>query len=394
MSTSVHYLYKCVHSNEKNVTFAIDMTVHVPYLSGLATAFYIATSIAFAAVRWFHMCRPYDKDPDYYYPGRRVVTFTSLSALLLLPYALNPYNPANWLIVKAYYLPVELYFLTIMLFSYFGNVMEWQNWKRPALWAGIPGMAGLVLAPLLAGLFQRWEIGSIPLANAVILALGAVMTVICLWSIWKVWRWAKGVNDEEYSNPHDFPVVFARRNVYRMLLTILFLWVAVLSDSRAVMAVLQLFLSAFSLILLIGVLHPHRHPPVEEPSPAEPAPEETLTTEDTATSFYNRTLSESKALTILSAISEVVVEQQAYLDPHLTIQDVADRAGYSRTYIAGLFKTELGGFFHFINTLRLEYADKYQQEHPDAPLTEVISEAGFASRTTYYSVKARLQKEA
>ena len=87
------------------------------------------------------------------------------------------------------------------------------------------------------------------------------------------------------------------------------------------------------------------------------------------------------------------MEQQAYLDPHLTIQDVADKAGYSRTYIAGLFKTELGGFFNFINNLRLEYADNYQKEHPDATLSEVIAESGFASRTTYYAVKARMQKE-
>ena len=33
----------------------------------------------------------------------------------------------------------------------------------------------------------------------------------------------------------------------------------------------------------------------------------------------------------------VVVEQEAYLDAHLTIQDVADRIGYSRSTLSGLF---------------------------------------------------------
>ena len=370
------------------------MAANVIYLSGLATVFYIATNLAFATVRWFHMCRPYDKNPDYYYPGRKIATLTALSSLVLLPYALNPTSPSAWLITKAYFLPVELYFLTILLFSYFGSVMDWKKWQRPAMLAGIPGLAALILAPLIAGLFQKWQIGSFELANGVIMGLGVVMSVICLWSVGRVLNWARNVNDEEYSNPHDFPVVFAQKNAYRMLLTIAFLWVAAFSDSRAVMAILELFLSGFSLLLLIGILEPHRHREQAQELPDATAQPEEGTPTPSSAEFYNRTLSESKALTILSAISEVVVEQQAYLDPHLTIQDVADKAGYSRTYIAGLFKTELGGFFNFINNLRLEYADKYQKEHPDATLSEVIAESGFASRTTYYAVKSRLQKEA
>lgn len=371
------------------------MDAHTIYLSGLATSFFIATTLVFAAVRWFHICKPYEKNPDYYYPGRKVVSLVSLTSLLLIPYAWNPYSPVNWLTVKAYFLPAELYFLTVLLFSYFGGVMQWEKWKRPALLAGIPGMAGLLLAPLLAGLFQRWNIGSLELVNGVIYALGAIMTVICLWAVWKVMSWAKGVSGENYSNPNDFPVVFARKNVFRTIPTILFLWVAAISDSRAVMAVLQLFLSGLSILLLVNVLEPHRHFSDNKEAPEGPLPA-SEENDDTASSteFYHRSLPETKALTILSAISEVVVEQQAYLEPHLTIQDVADRAGYNRTYIAGLFKTELGGFFHFVNTLRLEYADNYQKEHPDAPLTEVIAESGFASRTTYYTVKSRLQKSA
>ena len=362
------------------------------YLSGLATAFYIATNLVFAAVRWFHICRPYDKDPDYYFPGRKAACLTALASLVLIPYALHPHSPSAWLVAKAYFLPAELYFLTVLLLSYFGNIMQWKKWKRPAWLAGVPGLAGLVLAPLFAGLFQRWGIGSFRLANGVIFGLGAVMTVICLLAVWMVYRWARTVNDEEYSNPNDYPAAFARRNVYRMLLTVVLLWVAALADSRTVMALLELFLSGFSTVLLIVILKPHRHLAGEQQPaevPAQPAPEApTVST----TELYNRTLSESKALTILSAISEVVVEQQAFLDPHLTIQDVADRAGYNRTYIAGLFKTELGGFFNFINGLRLEYAEKYKKEHPDATLNEVISESGFASRTTYYAVKARMQQ--
>lgn len=63
-----------------------------------------------------------------------------------------------------------------------------------------------------------------------------------------------------------------------------------------------------------------------------------------------------------------------------------------RTYIARVFATEFGGFFNYVNSLRLNYADTYRKEHPDAKLSEVISESGFGSRTTYYKVRKQLEE--
>ena len=65
----------------------LTLTEH--YLS-LALFTYIFSCLTFAAVRWFHACRPYDKWPDYYYPGRKLSVLVFLSALIMLPYALNP----------------------------------------------------------------------------------------------------------------------------------------------------------------------------------------------------------------------------------------------------------------------------------------------------------------
>lgn len=42
-----------------------------------------------------------------------------------------------------------------------------------------------------------------------------------------------------------------------------------------------------------------------------------------------QTTARKKQLDVLSAIITVIEEQEAYLDPHLTIQDVANRCGYS-----------------------------------------------------------------
>ena len=83
-------------------------------------------------------------------------------------------------------------------------------------------------------------------------------------------------------------------------------------------------------------------------------------------------------------------QKQAFLEPHLTLQDVADRCGYNRTYISGLIKNGMGGFFSYVNGLRLAYVDEYLRQHPDATLSEAIDAAGFGSRPTYYSVKSKL----
>ena len=84
---------------------------------------------------------------------------------------------------------------------------------------------------------------------------------------------------------------------------------------------------------------------------------------------------------------------EAFLDPHLTLQDVADRCGYNRTYISGMVKTQFGGFSDYINRLRLNYVDNYLKQHPDATLSEAIDAAGFGSRSRYYDFKAKLQGE-
>ena len=108
--------------------------------------------------------------------------------------------------------------------------------------------------------------------------------------------------------------------------------------------------------------------------------------------LYQRSISQRKRMEILAAIRTVVEEQEAYLDPHLTLQDVADRSGYNRTYISGLVKSEYGSFFSYINNLRIRHVDNYQKDNPSATMQEAVEASGFNSRQAYYGVKKRLEK--
>ena len=66
------------------------------------------------------------------------------------------------------------------------------------------------------------------------------------------------------------------------------------------------------------------------------------------------------------------------------------RSNPDRTTLSGLFKAELGGFFSYVNRLRLAHVAAYQKAHPEARLQEALEASGFNSRQAYYNVKKQL----
>lgn len=353
------------------------MAVPTSYLCGLSATVFIAVGLTIAAVRFFHMCRPFDRKPRYYYPGRPFVVGIYLNALLLLPYALHPGSPDAWYLARIYFLPVTIFHFTVMLFSYFGNVMQWKKWHRPMIIVSLPVFLALLAAFAMA-VWPGDQSASVSpaLSWAVLYVLGIIITGICIMAMAVVLRWARRFNADDFSNPADFPVTQARRWVAMVVFNLVLCWVGAIVARQGLMAVLMLLFAGVSVVFIISALHPHRSQPLEEEVPGPPE-----------TVAPRRTSSEKKRQELLSAIHTVVVEQEAYLDAHLTIQDVADRCGYSRSALSSLFKAELGGFFGYVNGLRLQHVETYLHEHPSATMQEAVLESGFNSRQAYYSVK-------
>ena len=370
------------------------MVSALSYLCGMAASVFVAVSLTIAAVRWFHLCRPYDRKPKYYYPGRPFVIAIFLNALVLLPYALHPDSPDAWFLARVYFLPVTIFHFTILLFSYFGNVMQWKKWRLPTLIFGFP-----VVFSMLAALGMAvWPGGQVEqmapaLTWTLLYVMGVITTGICIAAMLVVLAWARRFDADDFSNPADFPVTTARRWTLLVLVNLILCWTGALAASPGLMAVIMLLLAASSVLFIITALHPHRSQPVEEPEEEAAAPvgePEDETAAPVEATAPKRAASGRKRAEILSAIRFVVEEQKAYLDAHLTIQDVADRCGYSRSTLSGLFKAELGGFFNYVNRLRVQHVESYLQEHPSATLQEAVLESGFNSRQAYYAVKAKV----
>lgn len=350
------------------------MPFSLSYFCGVAAAMFVAVGLSMAAVRWFHMCRPYDRNPRYYYPGRPYVIVVFLSSLALLPYIINPESPDAWFLARLFFLPFTLFQFTVLEFSYFGGVMEWRKWRAPMLLIGLPLVVCILAADVLA-LVPGDQIGGISLW--LMYALGILITGICVTALLLVLSWAKSFDEDEFSNPADFPVIFARRSMVMVVVNMALCWLGALVGSPVLLAVIMLLLAASQVLFIIAVLHPHRRRPLEEEPEDKPEAEP---------------VRKAPSAQILSAIHTVVEEREAFLDAHLTIQDVADRCGYSRSYIAGLFKSEFGGFFPYVNRLRLQHVEAYQKAHPSATLQEAVLESGFNSRQAYYAVKAKFEE--
>ena len=362
------------------------MAPTVSYLCGMAATVFVAVSMVIAAVRWFHMCQPYDRNPRYYYPGRPFVIGIYLNALMLLPYALSPANPDAWYLARIYFLPVTLFHFTILLFSYFGTVMQWKQWRFPMIIVSVPVVLTLLAAFVMAVL-PGDQVGSVApsLSWSVPYVLGIIVTGVCITAMAVVLIWAGRFDTDDFSNEADFPVTTARRWVILTIVNVVFVWVNAIVAQPALMAVVMLLFSTSSVILIISALHPHRNRPVHEEIEVNDAKE--TSERDVPAQGQTR----KRQQEILTAIYTVVVEQQAYLDAHLTIQDVADRSGYSRSALSSLFKAEFGGFFNYINRLRLQHVETYLKEHPGSSIQEAALESGFNTRQNYYSVKSKLE---
>ncbi|MBR6963394.1 MAG: helix-turn-helix transcriptional regulator [Prevotella sp.] len=361
-------------------------TVTEHYIS-LAQFAYILSSIFFAAVRWFHMCHPYDKTPHYYYPGRVAAIFVMLSTLLLIPFAVNPSSTDAWSLAKAFYLILLPFFIALLLYKYFGTVKQWYKWRRETLVLGV-----LFLLTVL-GLFAVAVVPNDqilpkakPIINYVIIAESILSLVFCLWAMLKIYSWIRQYADENYSNEDDFPEHFARKLLLFALVLVFITFVVVQTESKVGAALIGLLMTISNVVLLILVLHPHRTSQMETEA-------DDGTPEDTGEQqLAGSAPSKSTIDAIIKTIHENVEDRNLYLNPHLSMQDVVDQCGFGRTYVSWVFKNKLGGFFFYVNRLRLNYAAEYKRQHPMATLDEVASASGFSTRQSYYRVRKRLEE--
>ncbi len=98
-------------------------------------------------------------------------------------------------------------------------------------------------------------------------------------------------------------------------------------------------------------------------------------------------LSPAREQEILARVQEYMATERPYLEPDLTLADLAGRLRLPPTYVSRALNNQLGrNFYTFINEHRVEAAKNLLQEDAHRNVLEVALDTGFGSKSTFNSV--------
>lgn len=223
----------------------------------LACFTYIIVGITCGIIRWCHMCHPYDKQADFFYPARRQVTFYFAATVLQFPYILCPHDADLWFYVRSFGIIYYPMCAAMMFHRYFRLGHGDRNWlSRFKFSISI----GLLIVLMLLSLFHTDDTFS---RNQLVweCVMGGISLLLTMDFVIEG-RWLNHQIDnyhtQNYSNDSDFPYAFAKKVIYQPLGCFLLMWIVFLTDSRMVKMIVDLLLAAWMLLILCMILHPNR----------------------------------------------------------------------------------------------------------------------------------------
>ncbi len=94
---------------------------------------------------------------------------------------------------------------------------------------------------------------------------------------------------------------------------------------------------------------------------------------------------------LVSRFQHLMIDEQAFLMPGLTLADVADRLHTNKTYISKMVnKTYNLGFPELLNILRIDYAEQFIPLHEDFTQEEIAKACGFVSAPSFNTTFKRI----
>ena len=217
---------------------------------------FIVTGIICAVVRWFHMCRPYDQEADYYYPARRQVTFFCAAVILQLPYFLCPMSEAAWQYVRIF---------SIIFYPCCFSMLFQRYFHRKPL-AGlfnvtvftIPISLLTVMAVTILAGSGNWLEQHYHWFLWVMVGFSVLLTARLLGVIHRITQLIDNYHIQNYATEDDFPLRFAEKVIWMPLVWIGIAWLPLVIGSRLLMAIIHIVFSVWMVIFLCLILHPQR----------------------------------------------------------------------------------------------------------------------------------------
>lgn len=136
------------------------------------------------------------------------------------------------------------------------------------------------------------------------------------------------------------------------------------------------FMGSCSIILFFTSYHVSKFKATAENTISDP---EELNIPDTSPAELDNIYSK-----ILPQFIELIDEKQIFLQPHLSLNDIAQQISSNRTYLSRLINDKFQCNFHeYINRKRIEYVQKLIIENPQISQEQATEMSGFISTSTF-----------
>lgn len=390
----------------------------------LACYTYILSGVICGVVRWFHMCHPFDRGGDFFYPARRQMTFFYTATALQLPYVLCPGDPGTWLFARSFGILYYPICFTILYHRYFQTDKPWRQWSAVTYFV----TPFLLLGGLLFIVFFHQNNLLIPYKLPWEIAMGGVSILLsihlfkeCKWLIKKV----DSYHTQNYSNESDFPFAFAKKILHLPALGLLIMWVLFILDNQMVKAYIDLFMATWQVQFLCRILHPNKmihseqnknnmdfigNENMEQILQEKELFEKIVQTTDGQVleeAPIDDTSDEPKLITYNKEKLRLQMEQEnwesvkdevltivskRYLEPSLKrIEVVRDVSSMNHT-LAGTFITQVG-FYRLVNAFRIRHYERLMASDSSANIgQEAAAElCGFKNRWGLTNARKRLK---
>lgn len=340
-----------------------------------AILIYIVTGLCCAAVRQGHVCLPYKEDPDYYFPNRLRWVVTYGLSIMLAGCVIFPHNEETIVAARCWLLLLTTNFMVTGVIKHCNKKSIFYKISYVTAVPIALAIGLCALSWLHTGYLLQYQ--NLILATTAI--IGLLFTVAALQTLFWVRTKLSQYYENKYSNEDNFPVNYAKEIIPRLLLLIPAIWLTFISSNRLVLGSAYIIISLFHVASLVYILDNHTPLAMKQKDVAKEKPEPEMDEMEEAIEEEERTTTMKPNEKLLEDLKTLMENERPYLNPNLTIMELAKMLDTSVEVLRFNCKNSYGSFIKMVNGYRLAHSKRISQEHPKYSKQAIAEESGFGS---------------
>lgn len=343
---------------------------------------YVVVNIYAFLLKMFYVPAAYKEIFGELYPARNSLANMFMMQVFELPYIFFVYKPEVLFCLNASAMLFTTSYLVVLTKGYF--FLDFYTPKKLLFFQHPIFVCWIVLLLSVFGIIEFT-----PLFKTIMTIVVMVLEIGYIAHLDKcrvmVMKEIRAIEEDEFSNETDFPVLFARRVKWLPLLMCLLLIATFLINQPIAKMVRDIFMIVLSVWFAIYSLNPHRN--AKKLPKALKNKEEA---EETPTPTKYR-LTEKYCKETQEKLIDIVRNKKLYLEEHITMNDLIEIMHTNKNYLSEVIaRSEYQSFYKLINTMRIEHACEMLQNDTSLKLEQVALESGFTSGSSFSQIFKRI----